>query len=460
LLIDCREAALEVENKELASALAPLAAAWTTAAVQGWMREGARDVPLSRRAERQEVALREGRIPFVTNEWRANSLQELISRNETLGCGRSRKKFMLTHPTKAENALRRKLITQKRYEEAMTRLGAQKDAALASASELEALEFMRLELDPPQADETVTSTLIPDAPVDGAFGNWLLHSPEAARDYGRAYYGSGGAQGKLKYIRQRLWLALSSIIHQPGDWPEERLSRLIRELDALRQAAVAAREGSSPEHAKDLQGFVQFLLDEDADRRLRRLKLLGQLRSQDFRDFAPSELRNTAIASGRVVGANPLSTVVPSPDYYRNATKPLEELELIRSGKWEDRERADDKAGLEYYCDHLHKHCERMSKAADVSDPRVRAARLEPLVRQAIEMDAPLHAVPHWQLDYYIDRLTGAWSRLGEHSKAASLLQQFFDLPAPYRRGCAASVEKQLRDRFESTSKRAAASRP
>lgn len=431
---------------------------WMQAAIDGWIKHGrlsARESAAAKKVqEREEKAIAAGQYPFV-DEWREKRLRALSERLDHPG-SRADDRFQLNHILQAENAFRRRLVTAARHKTTMERLEGKRDAlAVASAAIVDLSTgsgFMALEHDPVEAEKAVSVRFVPESIAGSAFGNWKLDSKQACRAYGEAYYRSEKVEGKLKFVRQRLWILLSSLVANPDRWDADRISTAANEVALLEKAARAGREGQAGDHAADLHAFLVALAAEDAVQREERLRILGRFAREDFRDSLPEGvepvLENTR-SRGRSSDGSPLTRVIPSPDYYRAAMRPLDELKSFSAGKaWSDPEREAQQDGVSYYYDHMQKLSNRMFNAVDTEPAEKKVAKLAPLIRQAIDQAVPLNAAGEWQLGYYMDKLTGAMVRARQFAEAAAALEEYFALPDAYRRRSAASEDKALRARL------------
>lgn len=431
---------------------------WMQAAIDGWIKHGrlsARDSASAKKVqEREEKAIAAGQYPFV-DEWREKRLRALSERINNPG-SRADDRFQLNHVLQAENAFRRGLVSTTRHKTTMERLEGKRDAlAVASAAIVDLSTgsgFMALEHDPVEAEKAVSVRFVPESIAGSAFGNWKLDSKQACRAYGEAYYRSDKVEGKLKFVRQRLWILLSSLIASPDRWDSGRIGTVAHEVELLEKAARAGREGQAGDHAADLHAFLTTLAAEAAPERENRLRILGRLAREDFRDSLPEGIEpvlNSARPRSRSSEGSPLTRVIPSPDYYRAAMRPLNELEKFGVGKaWSDPEREAQQEGVSYYYDHMQKLSDRMFKAVDIEPAEKKVAKLALLVRQAIDQAVPLDAAGEWQLGYYMDKLTGAMVRARQFAEAAVALEEYFALPEAYRRRSAASEDKTLRARL------------
>ncbi|MBA4750780.1 MAG: hypothetical protein H2055_00935 [Sphingopyxis sp.] len=431
---------------------------WMQAAIDGWIKHGrisARESASNKKVqEREEKAIAAGRYPFV-DEWREKQLRALSERLDDPG-SRADDRFQLNHFLQAENAFRRGLVTAARYKTTMERLEGKQDALAVAGAAVADLStgsgFMALEHDPIEAEKAVSVRFVPEIIAGSAFGNWKLNSTQACRAYGEAYYRSDKVEGKLKFVRQRLWILLSSLVANPERWDTERIGAAAHEVELLEKAARAGREGQAGDHAADLHAFLTTLATEAAAERENRLEILGRLAREDFRDSLPEGIEpvlGNAQSRGLSSEWSPLTHVIPSPDYYRAAMLPLNELEKLGAGKaWSDPEWEAQQDGVSYYYDHMQKLSERMFKAVDIEPAEKKIVKLAPLIRQAIDQGVPLNAAGEWQLGYYIDKLTGAMVRARQFAEAAVALEEYFVLPEAYRRRSAASEDKTLRARL------------
>lgn len=438
--------------------LRDLARVWLEAATDGWIKHGrlsARETASAKKVqEREEKALLAGHYPFV-DEWREKSLRALASRLDRPG-SRSDDRFQLNHMLQAENAFRRGLITSTRYKTTVERLEGKREELAAASSGIVHLSksagFMALEHDPVEAEQNVSVRFVPESVAGSAFGNWRLDSKQACRAYGEAYYRSDQIEGKLKFVRQRLWILLSSLIANPARWDAARIEAAAHEVQLLQKAARAGREGQADSHAAELHVFLTELAAEAAPSREDRLEILARIASEDFRDSLPSGV--SPVLTGvsphsPISGWSPLTHVVPSSSYYRAAMLPLGELKKFAAGKaWTDPEQEARQRGVEYYYEHMGKLSDRMFKAADIEPAEKKITKLAPLIREAIDQSVPLEAAGEWQLGYYIDRLTGAMVRARKFAEAAAALEEYFALPDAYRTRSTASGDKTLAARL------------
>lgn len=431
---------------------------WMQASIDGWIKHGrlsARESASAKRVqEREEKAIAAKQYPFV-DEWREKGLRALSERIDHPG-SRTDDRFQLNHILQAENAFRRGLITAARHKTTMGRLKGKRDAlAVASAAIVDLSTrsgFMALEHDPIEAEKAVSVRFVPESIAGSAFGNWKLDSKQACRAYGEAYYRSDKIEGKLKFIRQRLWILLSSLIASPDRWDTGRIGAAAHEVGLLEMAARVGREGQAGDHAADLHAFLLALAAEAAPERENRLRILGRLTHEDFRDFLPEGIEpvlSKARPSSCGGDGSPLNRVIPSANYYQAAMRPLDELEKFSAGEaWSDPELEAQREGVSYYYDHMQKHSNRMFKAVDIEPAEKKVAKLAPLIRQAIDQAVPLNAAGEWQLGYYMDKLSGAMVRARQFSEAAAFLEEYFALPEAYRRRSAASENKTLQARL------------
>lgn len=438
--------------------LRELGRVWIDAAIDAWIKHGRLATRESTSAKKlqalEEQALAAGRYPFV-DEWREKRLRALSERIDHPG-SRADDRFQLNHSLQAENAFRRGLITAARYKTTAERLEGKRDALTAAAAGIVELVsgagFMPLEHDPLEAEKTVSVRFVPESIAGSAFGNWKLDSKQACRAYGEAYYRSEKVEGKLKFVRQRLWILLSSLVANPDRWDADRILAAAHEVALLETAARAGREGQAGDHAADLHAFLTALAAEAAPHREERLRILGQFAREDFRDSLPDGIEpvlENPRSRGRRDDGSPLTRVIPSPDYYRAALRPLDELKAFNAGKaWSDPEREAQQDGVSYYYDHMQKLSDRMFKAVDIEPAAKKIAKLAPFIRQAIDQDVPLNAAGEWQLGYYMDKLTGAMVRARQFAEAAAALEEYFALPDAYRRRSAPSEDKTLRARL------------
>ncbi len=452
---------LEAKRTDLPDSLPnlrELGQVWAGAAIDAWIQHGRLDAKENSSTKRlkalEEKALANGRYPFV-DEWREKRLRVLVQRIDRPG-SRADSRFQLNHSIQAENAFRRGLISPARYKKTAARLNEKREAmAAADAAIVEFVDevgFMALEHDPVEASKAVSVRFVPESNTGSAFGNWKFESKQACRAYGEAYYRSEQVEGKLKFIRQRLWILLSSLVAHSDRWDKSRILAAAREIGLLEEAASAAREGQADQHAADLKKFLLELASEPAGEREGRLRILCELAREDFRDQLPEGVEATSKGvplCGRFEYGSPLMQVVPSSDYYRSALRSIDELSAFCAGKsWSDPEREAAQDGIRYYYDHMQKLSDKMFNAADIEPAKKKVARLAPLIRQAIDQAVPLNAAGEWQLGYYMDRLTGAMVRDRQFSEAVAALQEYFALPDAYRRRSTPSEEKRLRARM------------
>lgn len=438
--------------------LAALGHVWIEAAIKAWIEHGrlaARESASAKKVQAlEEQAIAEGRYPFI-DEWRETRLRALSDKLDQPG-SRADDRFQLNHTLQAENAFRRQLITATRYKTAVERLEGKRDALAVAAAGIVDLAassgFMPLEHDPAEAEKAVSVRFVPESIAGSAFGNWKLDSKQACRAYGEAYYRSDTVDGKLKFVRQRLWIVLSSLVANPDRWDADRIGAAAREVALLEKAARAGREGQAGDHAADLHSFLTALIGETEIDRGARLQLLGRFAREDFRDALPDGVdpaHESSRARGRSSDGSPLSRVIPAPEYYRAAMRPIGELKRFSAGKaWSDPDADARQDGVSYYYDHMQKLSNRMFKAVEAEPAVKKIAKLGPLIRQAIDQDVPLNAAGEWQLGYYMDKLTGAMVRSRQFAEAATALAEYFALPDAYRARSAASEEKVLRARL------------
>ncbi|WBY17299.1 hypothetical protein PF049_03840 [Erythrobacteraceae bacterium WH01K] len=431
---------------------------WIRAAINAWIEHGRiserENLSLKKLQTLEEQALEAGRFPFV-EEWREKRLRTISDRIDQPG-SRSDDRFQLNHSLQAKNALRRGLITAARYKTTVARLEERHHAIAGATAAIVELAsgpgFMALEHDPDEAEKTVSVRFVPESVPGSSFGNWKLDSKQACRAYGEAYYRSEAVEGKLKFIRQRLWILLSSLVAKPASWDADRILAAAHEVALLGEAARASREGEAGNHAADLHEFLKALAAEDAPQREERLRALRGLAREDFRDHMPEGVEAVSKGSrpdGRFEYGSPLMQVIPSQDYYRSALRPVDELKAFSAGQpWSDPEREAEQEGIRYYYDHMQKLSDRMFNAVDVEPAKKKIAKLAPLIREAVSQSVPLNAAAEWQLGYYIDRLTGAMVRARQFAEALTVLEEYFALPDAYRRRSTPSEEKRLRARL------------
>jgi hypothetical protein len=423
---------------------------WIKAAINGWIYHGrlAHRASAKTLQEREQKAIAAGQYPFV-NAFKGKQLRAL---SERLDCPSSRAhdRFCLNHILQAENAFRRGLITSSRYEATLKRLKGNRKALADAHAEFEGLNFMALEHDPVESEKAVSIRFVPEN-ISG-LGNWKFDTKQACRAYGEAYYRSNNIEKKLKFVRQRLLILLSSIIASPDRWGVDRIEAAAIEVGLLEKAARAGRGGFAGDYAADLLAFLTALTAETALEREKRLRLLSRFAQTDFRDSLPGGIK-PVIDGDRCCDhsgeKSPLNVVFPWPDYFRAAMRPLDELEMFSNGKtWFDPEETARRDGINYYYDHMQNLERRMSRALDIEPAAQKIAKLAPLIRQAIDRAVPLNAAGEWQLGYYMDKLTGTMVRARQFPEAASSLEEYFALPDAYRRRSVASEDKRLRARL------------
>lgn len=288
-----------------------------TSARRGWATYGRQSASAKKVEALEEQAIANGRYPFI-DEWRETRLRALSDKLNQPG-SRADDRFQLNHILQAENAFRRQLITAARYKTAIERLEGKRDALAVAAASIVDLAassgFMPLELDPAEADKAVSVRFVPESIAGSAFGNWKLDSKQACRAYGEAYYRSDAVDGKLKFVRQRLWILLSSLVANPNRWDADRIGAAAREVALLEKAARAGREGQAGDHAADLHNFLTALTSETKIDRDARLRLLGRFAREDFRDALPDgvdSIHESDRASGRSSEGSPLTRVIPA----------------------------------------------------------------------------------------------------------------------------------------------------
>jgi hypothetical protein len=88
----------------------------------------------------------------------------------------------------------------------------------------------------------------------------------------------------------------------------------------------------------------------------------------------------------------------------------------------------------------------RMGSASQIIEPRKRIDKLLPLVREAIDMKVPKNCYPWWQLDYYLDRITGAMTKTRQYGEGSAITLEYFNIPGAEEAQCLSSV-KNLRER-------------
>ena len=438
--------------------LRELGRVWIESAIGGWVTHGrieARETLSAKKfLELESRAITGDRFTFI-DEWRADELRLLLKRSEHPK-SRGGDRFQLNHMLQAENAFRRGLVTPARYKKTVERLKGKRVALAVAAQPIIDLAstsgFMTLEHDPYEAEQKVPVRSVPESVSDSFLGNWKLDSPDACRAYNIAYYQSKKVEGKLIFVRQRLWILLSSLIANPERWGADRILSAAHEVALLEKAARVGREGLAGDHAADLHAFLSALAAEDERQREERLRLLDQLAREDFRDQLPKGVE-PRFKSTRSLGpesyGSPLMVIVPSQDYYRAALRSLEELRAFDAGKtWFDPKCDADQEGRRYLSEHMQKLDNRMFSAVDVEPAKKKVAKLGPLVRQAIDKSMPLNAAAEWQLGYYMDRLTGAMVRARQFVEAAAILEEYFALPGAYRRRSTPSEDKRLKARL------------
>lgn len=438
--------------------LRELAQVWMASAIDGSIKHGRLEALENFSVKKvqvlEEQAISTGRYPFV-DDWHEKNIRALSSRIDNPG-SRADDRFQLNHSLQAHNAFRRGLVTAARFKSAIERLDgknrALEAAAVAVAEIASGQGFMKLEHDPGEAEKSVSVRFVPESVVGSAFGHWQLDTKQACRAYGEAYYRSETIDGKLKFIRQRLWILLSSLVANPERWDANRILAAAHEVDLLEKAARAGREGQSGDHAADLKAFLTALTNEAAREREERMRILGLCTSQDFCDSLPEgtePVLEKRQSRRRRVAESPLARVIPAAHYYRAALRPLEDLrEFLRGNPWSDPDSESQQDGVSYYYDHMQKLSDRMTNAVEVEPAAKKVAKLAPLIRQAIDQAVPLNAAGQWQLGYYMDKLTGAMVRARQFSEAAATLEEFFALPDAYRSRSGSSEDKTLRARL------------
>lgn len=438
--------------------LRELGRVWANSAIDGWITHGriaARETLSAKKfLELESQALAAGEFIFI-DEWRADELRLLLKRIEHPR-SRANDRFQLNHMLQAENAFRRGLVTSTRYQKTVERLKGKSDALTVAAQPIIDLAstcgFMTLEHDPYEAEKKVPALSVHESASGSAFGNWKLDSPESCRAYNTAYYLSKKVEGKLIYVRQRLWIMLSSLVAFSDCWSIDRILVATHEVELLEDAARVGREGQAGDHAADLRFFLNALAAEAAPQREERLRLLARLAREDFRDQLPKGVEPIVKSSrspGPQIYGSPLMVVVPSPDYYRAALRSLEDLRAFDVGKaWFDPENDLVQEGRRYLSEHIDKFDNRLFHAVDAKTAKKKIAKLGPLIRQVIDFNMPLNAAAEWQLGYYIDNLTGAMVRARCFAEAAACLEEYFALPDAYRRRSTPSEDKRLQARL------------
>lgn len=459
IILSAIEGACESGHSDIVAALQDLGSQWIAAAIDGRIKCGRMSATISETRKRvreieNEAALN-GRFPFV-NLWREENLRDLASRMKHPR-SRSDDRFQLNHILQAENAFRRGLITPARYKTVIERLTNKQQFLQKVGNEVRAHSrkkgFMKLEHDPVEAEKRVSVRFVPEHDAKLAFGNWQFGSEQAHRDYGDAYYRSDSVDGKLKYLRQRLWILLSSLVGSPENWDRNRIQQASAELRLLEKTARAAKEGLTDKHASDLLEFLTSLANEPDPALSERLNILNDFACKDFRGVLSEDFWSSvkfAVRRPKTSNGSPLDYVLPSLAYYDAAMRPIVELRAIaKRGFWTDPLHEVQQADLNYYDKHMRAHYEKIQLASRIEQPAKRVEKLFPLVREAIERKVPLNAAAEWQLGYHMDRLTGAMTRIRQFREAVTALEEYFSLPREYRRRSASSRDKALRDRLD-----------
>lgn len=458
LIISCREASFEEGRDDLSAQLKPLAEDWVAGAIAAWTESGRQEQRAFGKQAITEADKNDPEgLPYI-DEWRAKNLLDL-RRRITEPKSRAETRFQLMHLLQAENARRRGLITEKRYQDALKRFDIQDIAIDEAAKKVVAIfhgsGFMPLEHDPAPLDQAAAE-LINESNPEEAFGKWQLADDQSRAAYLRAFYEDAALDGKMVYVRQRLWITLSSLIgSESSKWDDARVSRAAQEVSALGEAAKASREGQASDHAEELAEFLQFLADESDQNRRKRLELLGKVVVEDVRtmmlqDIFPlgSNAKNAVWTGEREW--SPLTRVIPSASYFEAAKRPLEDLEIYAvKGSWPDGDALSKRQhGLEYYSKHMNRLSNKMFNASSIDDPRKRTDKLAPLVRQALDQDVPKEAAGEWQIQHYIDRLTAALTRCRHFQTAHDLLTEYFALDPAYRERSTRSGDEVLSKRL------------
>jgi hypothetical protein len=97
---------------------------------------------------------------------------------------------------------------------------------------------------------------------------------------------------------------------------------------------------------------------------------------------------------------------------------------------------------------------DQMFEASRLDEPAERLAKLYPLVEAALAQPVWSGAAGEWQIAAYIDRLTGAMTRTGNHVAAADLIGRYFDLSEAYKTRSTATTEATLAKRAASCRRR------
>jgi hypothetical protein len=473
LTLDLRDAAMDARQDAIALALGQMSAGWIRSLHSSW----------------EAVAREQSKVGHSAAEKLSERkrLQALTKRLKMSSRSPPRR-LHLNQLAQVENALRRGLIDKTRYRTAVRRL-QEREAVIESAAALLAsfiahgAGFMRLPLDPKMVDEPLTAVLVPESDASSVFSKWCLRSEHACREYGQAFYRTPTLDLTMKHVRPRIWILLCSVVRSRGvGWETERLMRAADEVELLGALAVAAKEGEASKHARELHDFLFFLAAEGDEIKCARLACLDDLGTEDFRDvderlgrmpaelFPPMAMAKRQLEEGDVRGKgggerratkrcrnagfeivplfgepSPLSFIVASAEYYRNAKLPLAKLRKHRAGApLVDIEQKKSDAGVTYFWKHMRMLSEKLQQASWIVEPERRISELGPLIRQAVDRRVPAEAAGEWQLGSYVGALTGAMIRLRRFSEAERSLNEFFTLPAHYRVGLASGEEKIL----------------
>ena len=343
---------------------------------------------------------------------------------------------MLMHRLQAENALRRGLISDKRYADTLKRLSKgdteRTDLGLKFQSWLAAGGgFQRLELDPLQTNVNSSSSYVPEG-TDRWFKNWLLETTDMCYEYHQAFYGACSLDLTVKYSRARIWITLASIVRSRGDgWDAERMRRAVSELIMIGEIGTVSKEGGLKDHARDLADFLLFLTYNAAELR-DRLILLDGFAVVDFRNgvradlFPPCEKVSGAISSALLpVSSNAISLfpydedelvvpesagmcsgtlmessllrLIPQSTYYLEAKANLIELQSLSiSGHW-PKKLVPKVNGVTYYYEHMKDLHDEMWAVSELRDDQECANGLTRLIDEAIRRNVPLEAAGGWQ---------------------------------------------------------------
>jgi hypothetical protein len=282
----------------------------------------------SKLQQEEKAALAAGRFPFV-DDWHEQHFRSLLSSYETPT--RRSGRFQLNHLLQAENAFRRGLVDEARFRKTMARLGAKRETANAAGEALlhymKSVGFQSLEHDPEESKKKVVVRYLPEHGAGGTWAKWMLSSVQACRAYGEAYYRGHDLAAALSYVRQRLWITLSSLIGSPERWDYQRIEKAKQEVAFLSEAAQAHREGQAGEHARELAAFLSNLLKLREEDRTERLALLQQLAHDDFRNAVPEGLAPDVARRGTTADPRTqLLKVLPAAAYYEAAMRPLDKL--------------------------------------------------------------------------------------------------------------------------------------